>query len=1840
MAHSSARAAHSDAGSSHAHPHSNSNENPSSVYTRMENSRHPHPGLALSLQLGHDRDSDHNDHGVRPHRQGSTASQSSSNLDSYYFDESPSNDTDMDDHAHSIPLAPPLTPARDPSSIDRRMLIGVGDLATPRWTSNGDTRKFTWESVATAQPPLSEEPEPEEDADRDDGADSPWTIEAVDSNPENGDSDNAPSQLSPSPSPEKVAPLQPLPQLLSPPRTVRGRPSLTEESGGEEILYPRAKAREHSTAPAPSLSDQHTRVPVGLSPASAPPDAAAFDATAAVAPFAMDNGAVVAKSAAAQSPPLKDDKLRRHRSLGSGSVPASTSSPRDKAKDRRRTGAGLNVTTVTPKSPPSASASLHSRGPSNSSATGASPHRSVHDFSHLPPSPSAAHIPQQFKSTGSTSNHSPTVSSHSSTSVAQSLLRGTQEGWNALDDSTTSEMLRKLDGIPAKSLRARSSISSTKSSSSRPGTPGAVKSSSTQWEGIDGGTKGKRASQEQHSEDGVKKRGSHGADSLRENFKRASVTKPADRDHGEDSGRDVHSDAGLSAAAAAKMDAESLLHSNDYPTDDAAAWSSSQASPPSKKVPLKDGTSSARSSYGIPKRGSTSSTNFTGTPTSMSRDSTSMSTAATSVTSPSFSSASGRDSSKMRRNSAGSDMSGHYSSSALAARDRAAALAGSGGEGSDDATTKTIPPVPPIPKLYQSGVPSASMPAVSAAAAAAQPPAALPVAPVMVPPTSRSNSSAPNSHDITPTGSEVQRPLSIRTSVASPSKNLAPPTKTPTKKWSFSSALNLKLGSHEKDKDKGKDRLDAPKSPLSPRASKSSMKADDRTSIHISTAAANKLSETWVANETASPRLSESWTPIEKSDASSPRTSIQVDASSPQSISVKSNKSTGAAIGPRARTPDRGPSRSDAGSSTSNHTSSALSAHSSTQNQRLTPSAIPFFRRGSSNSIQAQSGGSATTTPPPPPQSTQTQAMHKGSSSAGSNLITTRPPMTPPTEVPLSPSTTKKHSALSIGLSNLLKSSSRKSVLLEKGDEAKLKDAVTKVKKEDRSESRISVLMGRKRGKVSMELTLSSSDEKKERQAAPSLPPIQMTLPSNTVQRVASLRQSSGMGPPSSANSSTSSLNRMSIVQTTSAPAASTDSSLRARAQLPTISGSPSVSTTNTATTTPYAGMSSSLTKETPTKIPRIGSRGSTRTSPAPNTAKPQTTVLGTRRGSMATNSSSSADDGTSTSASLAEFGMLDDSEQSGSLSSTARSTASSITASVSIATPRKPIRESIGMSIGNLRKSSNASISSVSSGMPSSSQTDSATQPSTSARSRFSALSPSKSLKILNAKVSSATRSSAAEASTASFRHSLTTPSPAPDDDELLGDPRRLATELLKFPEPIPPKAGQTPQEVLSGPGIHSLSDYEREEVNKYPSDKKPATRDNSQFNYSYDDDRGDYQVINRDHLAYRYEIVLHCRDHCTGESRFHHQALVEIKILDNLKKWDPDEKHHVIKMEEYFYFRNHLCIAMELLSINLYELIKANGFVGFSTNLIRRFTTQMLSSLALMRHHRVVHCDLKPENVLLRHPAKSGIKTIDFGSSCFEHEKVYTYIQSRFYRSPEVILGMNYSMAIDMWSLGCILAELYTGYPIFPGENEQEQLACIMEVLGVPDKDIIRRSSRQKLFFDASGAPRPVVNSKGRRRRPGSKSLADVLKCQDEVFVDFIAKCLIWDPERRLKPAPAMRHPFVLQSRRGVPTKPVSPAPGSSSRSLLGGTSSRKTVTDTLGKAKVPETPKKSLISGPTPLTSRSAHRAPGSSIPPTPASTVSSTSRYRTSQPTYSLSSRHLSGTISGYSSASKS
>lgn len=326
------------------------------------------------------------------------------------------------------------------------------------------------------------------------------------------------------------------------------------------------------------------------------------------------------------------------------------------------------------------------------------------------------------------------------------------------------------------------------------------------------------------------------------------------------------------------------------------------------------------------------------------------------------------------------------------------------------------------------------------------------------------------------------------------------------------------------------------------------------------------------------------------------------------------------------------------------------------------------------------------------------------------------------------------------------------------------------------------------------------------------------------------------------------------------------------------------------------------------------------------------------------------------------------------------------------------------------------------------------------------------------------------------------------------------------------------------------------------------------------YDDERGDYRIVLYDHIAYRYEVlevlgkgsfgqVVKVFDHKTGtlkalkiirnKKRFHHQALIEVRILDFCTKNAQAHDSTIVHMFESMTFRNHLCITFELLSMNLYELIKSSNFRGLTLSLIRRFAVQLLGSLRFLKQNAIIHSDLKPENILLRSTDKSTISLIDFGSSCFETERIYTYIQSRFYRSPEVILGNPYSTEIDIWSFGCILAELYTGYPLFQGENENEQLACIMEIMGIPPLSIYESSPRRKVFFDSNMRPRPTKNGQGRMLQPGSKDLATVLRCSDRKFVDFVARCLEWEPRMRITPDEAMRHPFITQSgRRRVPT------------------------------------------------------------------------------------------------------
>ena len=359
----------------------------------------------------------------------------------------------------------------------------------------------------------------------------------------------------------------------------------------------------------------------------------------------------------------------------------------------------------------------------------------------------------------------------------------------------------------------------------------------------------------------------------------------------------------------------------------------------------------------------------------------------------------------------------------------------------------------------------------------------------------------------------------------------------------------------------------------------------------------------------------------------------------------------------------------------------------------------------------------------------------------------------------------------------------------------------------------------------------------------------------------------------------------------------------------------------------------------------------------------------------------------------------------------------------------------------------------------------------------------------------------------------------------------------------------------VVIGKFNEKLSRFELVEILKYPQIwfiglgvKKIESNGNSNENYGFDDESGDFRVTLHDHVGFRFEVfevlgkgsfgqVFKVFDHkhkifCAlkiikNKKRFNQQAAVEVEVLRLLRK--KDEFGTIVQIQSSFLFRNHVCITFELLSMNLYHFLKLNKFQGLSMGLIRRFSMQILQALAVLRKAQVIHCDLKPENILLKSSNRSAIKVIDFGSSCFSDKKIYTYIQSRFYRAPEVILGISYTTGIDMWSFGCILCELFTGYPLFPGENETQQLLMIVELIGYPGTEVLAKASRKKLFFDSEDRLKVVQDSKGRARQPASRKIERVLQGAEPEFVDLVQRCLVWNPSLRITPEEALAAQWI---------------------------------------------------------------------------------------------------------------
>jgi serine/threonine-protein kinase PRP4 len=279
---------------------------------------------------------------------------------------------------------------------------------------------------------------------------------------------------------------------------------------------------------------------------------------------------------------------------------------------------------------------------------------------------------------------------------------------------------------------------------------------------------------------------------------------------------------------------------------------------------------------------------------------------------------------------------------------------------------------------------------------------------------------------------------------------------------------------------------------------------------------------------------------------------------------------------------------------------------------------------------------------------------------------------------------------------------------------------------------------------------------------------------------------------------------------------------------------------------------------------------------------------------------------------------------------------------------------------------------------------------------------------------------------------------------------------------------------------------------------------------------------------------------------------GIKEIEILKDIAANDPEDKKHLIRLERTFDHKGHLCLVFENLSMNLREVLKKFGRdVGINLKAIRAYAQQLFLGLSLLKKCQYMHADLKPDNILVNE-ARSMLKICDLGSaSPITENATAPYLVSRFYRAPEVILGITYDYGIDMWSVGCTLFELYTGKILFTGRNNNGMLRAIMECRGKFPHKLLRRGTLTYEYFDdllnfqaqetdkVTGRSvvktidvkaKPVRDLRS-RLMPKDKKINEQERKDLELFLDLLDKCLDLRPEKRITPNDALKHPFLLK-------------------------------------------------------------------------------------------------------------
>mmetsp|Transcript_146555 Transcript_146555/g.207850 ORF Transcript_146555/g.207850 Transcript_146555/m.207850 type:complete len:389 (-) Transcript_146555:124-1290(-) len=256
--------------------------------------------------------------------------------------------------------------------------------------------------------------------------------------------------------------------------------------------------------------------------------------------------------------------------------------------------------------------------------------------------------------------------------------------------------------------------------------------------------------------------------------------------------------------------------------------------------------------------------------------------------------------------------------------------------------------------------------------------------------------------------------------------------------------------------------------------------------------------------------------------------------------------------------------------------------------------------------------------------------------------------------------------------------------------------------------------------------------------------------------------------------------------------------------------------------------------------------------------------------------------------------------------------------------------------------------------------------------------------------------------------------------------------------------------------------------------------------------------------------------------DKRFKNRELQIMRMLQH---------ENVVEMNWFFYSNGqkeeeiYLNLVLEYVPETIYQVARhysraKQQFPGLHTKL---YTYQMFRALAYIHHLGICHRDIKPQNLLVN--SNLGVlKLCDFGSAkrLVSGEPNVSYICSRYYRAPELIFGAtNYSTAIDVWSAGCVLAELLLGQPIFPGENGVDQLVEIIKVLGTPTKEEIAHMNPNYTEFKFPQIPRCPWDKVFRNRVVTPES------------ADLCSKLLEYIPTDRISLYDSMLHPFFNELR-----------------------------------------------------------------------------------------------------------